>query len=97
MASKSKSILNSLEEKNEQKSSHATKENLSVDYEIECPRCHDVMTLQNSTDSAIFVRNAALHFNSLVTKRKVASMDLIFLNYMIYTSKLSSKVAFQLY
>jgi hypothetical protein len=28
----------------------APKENLSVDYEIECPRCHDLMTLQLEFD-----------------------------------------------
>jgi hypothetical protein len=39
----------SLEKEEEQKLS-SPKENLSVEYEIECPRCHDVMTLQSDFD-----------------------------------------------
>ncbi len=38
----------------EQQPSHPTKEHLSIEHEIEHPRCHDVMTLQSQFDGLCY-------------------------------------------
>jgi hypothetical protein len=35
---------------NEEQIRQVTKEDLSIELEIECPRCHDVMTLRSEFD-----------------------------------------------
>jgi hypothetical protein len=50
MASESKSAL-TLEEKKENVD---VEENLAVDYEIECPRCHDLMTMRSGFDKFFY-------------------------------------------
>ena len=37
-------------EKEEQQSSNPTRERLSIENEIECPRCHDLMILHSDFD-----------------------------------------------
>ena len=54
MTDKVKSMVGSLEEKKEIIVSQPVKENLPIEYEIECPRCHDVMTLQSEFDKLIY-------------------------------------------
>ncbi|NAL78161.1 hypothetical protein [Nitrososphaera sp. AFS] len=51
MTNKVKSMLD-LEEKKEITLSQPVKENLPIEYEIECP--HDVMTLQSEFDKVIY-------------------------------------------
>jgi hypothetical protein len=53
MAKKNASILADLGEVKEAEGTAATKENLSVEQEIECPRCHDIITLQSQLDNPI--------------------------------------------
>jgi hypothetical protein len=38
----------------ENKEDIAPKENLPVDYEIECPRCHDLMNLRSDFDKFFY-------------------------------------------
>ncbi len=54
-------LLPEFEKAKEEPVREVQEQDLSIEQEIECPRCHDVMTLQ-MIDSVIIVKNAAFRY-----------------------------------